>query len=155
MIWDDSWLAALKSYVDVPEDRRGDSLQCHIQIPFSPAIAHGFCLSHAADVLCCSSCSLLKFILICTQSEQLSATCYTYGAKGLRGKFLSTYKMLSRSLWNTSRTPSWCYNELCLSQVPTPSWTWASKFIVCLLPKENRFFLPFRQLFQQNLSIRP
>lgn len=115
MIQDSSWLTVLERYLDIPTDRSKDSLQCHIQISFLPAIMHPFCLNHIADVLYYNSCSLLKFFLICTQSEQLLATCQTYGAKGLQGKFLTTHKMLSRSLWNTSSTLSQCCKELCPS----------------------------------------
>lgn len=89
MIQDSSWLTRLERYLGVPEDRSEDSLQCHIQIFFLPTIVQAFCLSYTADVLYYSSCFLLKFFLICTQSEQLSGTCYTYGAIGLQGKFLT------------------------------------------------------------------
>lgn len=144
------WLTILERYLNVPEDKSGDNIQYHVQISFLLTIAYVLYLNHTADVLYCSSCSLLKFFLICTQSEQLSATCQTYGAKGPQGKFLTTHKMLSCSLWNTFSMLARCYNEICLSQAPIPNWTRAPKF----LPEENRSCLPLRELFQQNLTLR-
>lgn len=75
MIQYSSWLTILERYLDVAEDKSEDSMQYHIQISFLPTMACVFYLNHTADVLYCSSCSLLKFFLICAQSEQLSATC--------------------------------------------------------------------------------
>lgn len=149
MIQDSSWLTKPERYLD--EDRSEDSLQCHIQISFLPTIVQAFCLSHTADVLYCSSFFLLKFFLICTQSEQLSGTCQTYGAIGLQGKFLTNPQDAQLQVFGTLLAH--CYGIIRNCAYPRHIQLHnglepQNSSCACYLNKKGSF-LPFRQLFQQ------